>query len=43
MEPLLPDDELERLDSLPLDERAAALEEVERRLRARLNDETTQG
>ena len=40
MEPILPDDEQERLDQLPLDERASALEELERRLRGALNDES---
>jgi hypothetical protein len=43
MDRLLPHDEIEQLDALPLEERAAALEEIERRLRARLNDEPTQG
>jgi hypothetical protein len=38
MEPLLPDEELETLERLPLEERAAALEDVERRLRSIMND-----
>jgi hypothetical protein len=38
MEPLLTDEELETLERLPLEERAAALEDVERRLRSFMND-----
>jgi len=41
MEPLLPEGELERLEALPLEERAAALEELERRLRTRLSDDSS--
>jgi hypothetical protein len=40
MEPLLPDGEQDRLEQLPLDERASALEDLERRLRGALNDES---
>jgi hypothetical protein len=42
MEPLLPDGELERLEDLPLVERAAALEDLERRLRAWMDDDAAQ-
>ena len=31
--------ELERIEALPLEERAAALEELEKRMRAALDDE----
>jgi hypothetical protein len=41
MELPLSDEELERLEVLPLDERAAALEELERRLRDALDDAVT--
>ncbi|MGZ4104216.1 MAG: hypothetical protein ACXVQY_04930 [Actinomycetota bacterium] len=43
MESQLPDEEIERLEDLPLDQRAAALEDFERRLRARLDDDRAQG
>ena len=33
------EDELERIEHLPLDERAAALEELERTMRASLEDD----
>jgi hypothetical protein len=36
MEPIVSDEELARIEALPLDERAQALEELERRLRERL-------
>lgn len=39
MEPLLPEQELERIEAVPLDERAPALEELERALRSRLDDD----
>ncbi len=39
MESPLPDGELERLEALPLGERAAGLEELERRLRTWMDDD----
>jgi hypothetical protein len=41
MELVLSQEELDRLEALPLEERAAALEELERRLRAALDDAAT--
>jgi hypothetical protein len=38
MEPLLPDDELDKLEQIPLEDRAPALEGVERRLRSYMDD-----
>jgi hypothetical protein len=38
MEPVPVPDELERIEELPLEERAEPLEELERRLRASLDD-----
>lgn len=38
MEPLVTDEEMARIEELPLEERAAALESIERRLRASLDD-----
>ena len=38
MDPLLPDEELDALEQIPLEERAPALEGVERRLRAFMDD-----
>jgi hypothetical protein len=38
MEPLVPDEELERLEATPPEERIASLEELERRLRAALDN-----
>jgi hypothetical protein len=40
MEPLLPEGEQRRLEQLSLDERASALEDLERRLRNTLNDDS---
>jgi len=42
MESLAPEEELERIEQLPLDERAPALEALERRLRASLDDDAVQ-
>jgi len=39
MESSMPDVELERLEELPLDERAGALEDLERRLRSFMDDD----
>ncbi len=41
MELPLSEEELERLESLPLEERAVVLEELERSLRAALDDAAT--
>ena len=38
MDPLLPEDELERLEQVPLEDRATALEIVERKLRSYMDD-----
>jgi len=38
MDRLLPDEELDKLEQIPLEERAAALEGVERRLRSFMDD-----
>jgi len=38
MDSLLPDDEVENLEQTPLEERATALEAVERRLRSFMDD-----
>lgn len=38
MESLLPDEELDALEQIPLEERAPALETVERRLRSFMDD-----
>ncbi|HEV2685651.1 MAG TPA: hypothetical protein VGW79_03345 [Actinomycetota bacterium] len=38
MDTLLPDDELDKLEQIPLEERATALEGVERRLRSFMED-----
>ena len=43
MEPDLPDIDPERLEELPLEERAVALEGLERRLRSFMDDDTAQG
>jgi hypothetical protein len=43
MEPDLPDIDRERLEQLPLEERAVALEDLERRLRSFMDDDTVQG
>ena len=43
MEPGLPDIEPERLEELPLEERAMALEDLERRLRSFMDDDASQG
>src|SRR6266487_3376031 len=42
MEPLVPDDELDRLESSSPEDRAAALEDFERRLRAHMDDDAEQ-
>lgn len=41
MELPVSDEDLEQLETLPLEERAAALEELEKRLRAALEDAGT--
>jgi len=38
MDALLPDEELDKLEQIPLEERAAALEGVERRFRSFMDD-----
>lgn len=38
MDSLLPDEELDKLEQIPLEERATALEGVERRLRSFMDD-----
>jgi hypothetical protein len=38
MDPLLSDEELEKLEQIPLEDRASALEAVERRLRSFMDD-----
>jgi hypothetical protein len=38
MDALLPDEELEKLEQIPLEERATALEAVERRLRSYMDE-----
>ena len=38
MDPLLPDEELDKLEQIPLEDRAPALEAVERRLRSFMDD-----
>jgi hypothetical protein len=43
MEPDHPDIEPERLEELPLEERAVALEDFERRLRSFMDDDAAQG
>jgi hypothetical protein len=43
MEPGLPDFEPERLEELPLEERAVALEDLERRLRSFMDDDPSTG
>jgi len=40
MDPLLPDEELDTLEQIPLEDRAPALEAVERRLRSFMDDGT---
>ncbi|HJT36914.1 MAG TPA: hypothetical protein VJ818_00695 [Actinomycetota bacterium] len=40
MEPLLTDAELSELENIPLEERAAAVEMIERRLRSSMEDGT---
>jgi hypothetical protein len=42
MEPVMPDIEPERLEQLPLEERAGALEDLERRLRSFMDDAAPQ-
>jgi hypothetical protein len=43
MEPGLPDIDPERLEELPLEERATALEDLERRLRSFMDHDAAQG
>jgi hypothetical protein len=43
MEPGLPDIEPERLEELQLEERAVALEDLERRLRSFMDDDASKG
>jgi hypothetical protein len=42
MEPLVTEEELEHLESSTPEERAVALEEIERRLRAHMDDDAAQ-